>query len=338
MVIVGVGDRAEHGFGLEVAQRVADILRISRPGLLDRCEDHLHRCIGVEASEIGCIASLGGVAIDHLRHHRLLVGIVQLISDDGKRGGDEHSLNVLLAPLDEVVSRNGVAGDDRDTDPGGRILCGECERRRAGDEHREDVSAGRLRLGDCCGVVGSRAIVSILVDSADEQVAADLVTPFREIGTVVAERVLQESYGTIVNQPPPPTPPPGDPNIRSALLEHLTPELAGVIADAFAGPDVLAVQFRGLGGAVGDVAAGETLFSARTANVAINATGLSADGIEAVWKRITPHAVGVYLAFASGRGSDRVEAAYPATTIQRIRTLKAEVDPDGLFNDSFALD
>jgi len=181
------------------------------------------------------------------------------------------------------------------------------------------------------------AIVSILVDSADEQVAADLIGPFREIGTLVAERVLHAGYGTIVNQPPPPTPPPGDPNIRSALVAHLTPELAAVIADVFAGPDVLAVQLRGLGGAVGDVGADETLFSARTANVAINATGLSAEGIDAAWQSVTPHAVGVYLAFDSGRGFDRVEAAYPASTIQRIRALKTEVDPDGLFDDSFAL-
>ena len=43
----------------------------------------------------------------------------------------------------------------------------------------------------------------------------------------------------------------------------------------------------------------------------------------------------MYLSFDSSLRPERIAEAFPPATLARLRTIKAEVDPTGLFSDNF---
>ena len=121
----------------------------------------------------------------------------------------------------------------------------------------------------------------------------------------------------------------GEPHSRSALIEHVTPEFARAAVAMLDAGDSYFFQFRAVGGAVADVPEGETAYSHRSANFSVVAMGASPRALDASWAAVAAHAEGMYLSFDTSLRPERITTAFPPAVIERLRAIKAEVDPDG---------
>ena len=101
------------------------------------------------------------------------------------------------------------------------------------------------------------------------------------------------------------------------------------------------VQLRVLGGAVRNVAPGETAYAHRDRDYFVAVLGLWLDPSEdgaphrawtaATWDSIKQYRQGVYVNFLANEGEDRIHEAYPAATYERLAVVKARYDPENIF-------
>ncbi len=63
--------------------------------------------------------------------------------------------------------------------------------------------------------------------------------------------------------------------------------------------------------------------------------GTNSDRLEKVWAPLRTHFVGLYSSFETDESPARVREAFPPATLARLKALKAEVDPDDVFNANF---
>lgn len=129
----------------------------------------------------------------------------------------------------------------------------------------------------------------------------------------------------------------GEPNGRSGLIDHVTPEIAEAAAEGVRSGAVYWFQLRAVGGAVADVAPDATAYANRDANFAAVALGAHAGDLDRAWDPLRPHLSGLYLSFETGLDEERLEAAFPEPTLSRLRALKRRYDPDNMFRDNFNL-
>ena len=129
------------------------------------------------------------------------------------------------------------------------------------------------------------------------------------------------------------------PATRAGLVEHVTPELAELLADLVGAGDADMVQLRAVGGAVNDVAPEATAYAHRTQNFSLLASGRGSrrEQLDAWWRRLAPHLHGVYLSFETNQSPDRVAEAFPPATLARIGRLKAVYDPEHVFHGNFGV-
>ena len=76
-------------------------------------------------------------------------------------------------------------------------------------------------------------------------------------------------------------------------------------------------------------------YSHRSANFSVVALGANSDRLDASWEAVAAHGQGMYLSFDTSLRPERIAEAFPPATLERLRAIKAEVDPDGLFGDNF---
>jgi hypothetical protein len=124
---------------------------------------------------------------------------------------------------------------------------------------------------------------------------------------------------------------------RSGLLEHITREAAEAIEAMMKSGDILIMQFRSMGGAVGDVPKDAMAWSHRTQNFSVIAASARSQvpRLNANWARLHPHLNGMYLSFETDTDPDRLLDAFPEPVLTRLRGLKAEWDPDDVFDRNF---
>ena len=101
-----------------------------------------------------------------------------------------------------------------------------------------------------------------------------------------------------------------------------------------------AVQLRALGGAMARVPADATAFAHRDRALLVNVAAIMADGAERpvheAWVdrlsgRLMGGAGGAYVGFLGDEPEERVRAAYPGATWDRLAAVKAQYDPDNVF-------
>jgi len=99
-------------------------------------------------------------------------------------------------------------------------------------------------------------------------------------------------------------------------------------------------QLRVQGGAIARVAPDATAFAHRTAPITVNVfcfyNGADDRPRRAEWVQEMSAALdqgesGVYVNFLADEGPDRLRAAYPGATWDRLRAVKARLDPDNFF-------
>jgi FAD/FMN-containing dehydrogenase len=121
-----------------------------------------------------------------------------------------------------------------------------------------------------------------------------------------------------------------DHDAAAAMLEHLRAATAPMAA----------VQLRILGGAMARVPAGATAFAHRDRRIMVNVAAMYQRAEERelheAWVAglaagLGTAAPGAYAGFLGDEGADRVRAAYPGATWDRLTAVKARYDPENLF-------
>jgi FAD/FMN-containing dehydrogenase len=129
---------------------------------------------------------------------------------------------------------------------------------------------------------------------------------------------------------------------RTTFMEAVDRDVAGAIVDRLEPSSALvrAVQLRVLGGAAARVEPDATAFAHRQRRIMVNVGAVYATPDEApvheAWVRDTADALrqgddGAYVNFLGDEGEERVRAAYPGRTWERLAEVKRRYDPDNLF-------
>ncbi|UOE43497.1 LLM class flavin-dependent oxidoreductase [Agromyces larvae] len=180
------------------------------------------------------------------------------------------------------------------------------------------------------------AQVMAMVDSPDPDTVIERLQPLAAAAPLVGQQVQLTTYRAVISNASDEThSAEGEPLARTAVIGRITPEFA---RDAEAFLDSGATYFfqlRAMGGAVHDVSADATAFAHRDAEFSVAAMGTQASRTDERWAElIEPHSSGAYVSFDTRRGADAAARAYPGDTLERLRAIKAEVDPAGLFRDN----
>ncbi|MEV6781249.1 BBE domain-containing protein [Streptomyces sp. NPDC051098] len=121
------------------------------------------------------------------------------------------------------------------------------------------------------------------------------------------------------------------------MLDHVTREAAEAIEEMIKSGDVMIVQFRSMGGAVHDTPRDRMAWSHRTQNFSVLAASARSyeTRLAAHWGKLYPLLNGMYLSFETDTDPARLLDAFPEPALTRLRQLKAEWDPDEVFNRNF---
>jgi Berberine and berberine like len=90
---------------------------------------------------------------------------------------------------------------------------------------------------------------------------------------------------------------------------------------------------------VNDVDLAATAYAHRHQNFNVSSVAIGApeDEFRDHWDGLRPHLDGLYTNFETDARPERIDDAFPGETLSRLRRLKAEYDPDDVFNQSFPI-
>jgi len=188
---------------------------------------------------------------------------------------------------------------------------------------------------------GSSPLVRLLNVYAgdDTRAAIDALTPLLEIGPLLDQQAQLAPYAAIVS-PQGARHDGGDsPLISNGFAEQLTPELGERLADGLRTRVAPWLAIRSVGGAVADVDPAATAYAHRHQNFNVSSVGFGAseDDFLGHWDGLRPHLDGLYISFEADRRPERLHDAFPGETLTRLRRLKAQYDPDEVFDQNFPI-
>lgn len=182
------------------------------------------------------------------------------------------------------------------------------------------------------------AFTMTLIDSADPDTIIERLQPFARLAPLLQQSVQLTTYPQVMaNADLGPQHGSGEPYTRSGLVDSITPEIAASAARFLASGATHFFSIRSVGGAVADVAEDATAYAHRSAAFSIAAFGSSDVRLGEAWSELASHSRGLYLSFETSLRPERIEEAFPPATLARLRAIKAEVDPDAVFSDNFAI-
>jgi FAD/FMN-containing dehydrogenase len=181
------------------------------------------------------------------------------------------------------------------------------------------------------------AFVAYAGDVADGERA---IAPLRALAEPLADMVRPMSYAEMY--------PPEEEEYRPvAVAKTMFVDSAGLgaaetIVERVQASDAMmaATQMRVLGGAVARVPADATAYAHRDSRIMVNVAAMYQDPEErpkhAAWvtglaDELRQGNDGAYVGFLADEGEERVRAAYPGPTWDRLREIKREYDPDNVF-------
>ena len=188
---------------------------------------------------------------------------------------------------------------------------------------------------------GSIVILGMLCWAGDPVQGERIIAQFRSLAEPLADMVEVTTYPSLF--------PPEDPDYRptavakTMFLDHVDEELAAATLDRLRTADApfVAVQLRALGGASSRVPVEATAYAHRAsrvmANVAAFYDGEQDRPAKAAWVDGTAATLhqgddGAYVNFVADEGPERVRAAYPGRTWDRLVEIKRRYDPTNLFH------
>ncbi|MBN6042141.1 LLM class flavin-dependent oxidoreductase [Amycolatopsis sp. 195334CR] len=296
------------------------------------------------AGGIGYLAREHGLTIDHLR-------AVEMVLADGSavRADDTENADLFWAVRGAGANFGIVTAFEFEVDEVGPVAFAQLTQ-DASDVERYLVEWGQVveqSPRDLTSFVilppprGGRPAVALshtMVHSADRETVLARLEPLAAISPMYAQDVTISSYAAVMDNASDDAPVSrGEPVSRSGLLRHVTPEFAAAAARVLRSGAIGWFQLRAVGGAVADVAADATAYAHRDANFSLVVMGGDDEVVDAAWELLRPFLDGLYLSFESGLRPERLAEAWPPATLSRLRELKSQYDPEGVFDDNFAL-
>ena len=187
---------------------------------------------------------------------------------------------------------------------------------------------------------GQLVIMALMCYAGDIDAGERAVAPFRALAAPVADMVQPMPYPQIF--------PPDEEDYhpiglaRTMFVDHITEREAQTIVEHLQASDaqMRVAQLRVLGGAVARVPADATAYAHRESRIMTNVVALCQDTEEAARRRpwvdsfasaLRQSDAGAYVGFLGEEGQERVRAAYPGSTWERLAAIKATYDPGNLF-------
>jgi FAD/FMN-containing dehydrogenase len=189
---------------------------------------------------------------------------------------------------------------------------------------------------------GQLALIGMMAFSGTPEAAAAALAPFRAIAAPIADLVGPAPYSSMYAMDPPPEMRPAV-SCRSRFVDHVSVETAAKILAALeACPSPMKMgQIRVLGGAYSRVSSETTAFTHRRSKIMVAFLAMYEGGadVTAHFDRWATDAVGTvsqddavaYVNFLGIEGGEGIRAAYPGSTWDRLRQIKAKYDPENLF-------
>jgi FAD/FMN-containing dehydrogenase len=189
---------------------------------------------------------------------------------------------------------------------------------------------------------GKLSIMALLVHAGDVEDGLRAVEPFRALATPIADLLHPMPYPEIY--------PPDDPDYHPLAVGHTMfvdhighGEAESIVEHLNASDATLRVaQLRVLGGAVARVPVEATAYGHRSSRIMVNVAAFH-DGTPADRARrqawvdefagvLNQGDDGAYVNFLAEEGPERVRAAYPGATWDRLVAVKRRYDPDNVFH------
>jgi FAD/FMN-containing dehydrogenase len=187
---------------------------------------------------------------------------------------------------------------------------------------------------------GQLVIMALMCHAGPVDAGERALVPFRNLATPVVDMVRPMPYPEIY--------PPDEEGYhpiavgRTMFVDTITRQTAAVIIDHLreSTAQMRVAQLRVLGGAVARVPADATAYAHRTSRIMVNIAALCQDAEEVAqrtpWVNGFAAALrqgdgGAYVGFLADEGAERVRAAYPGPTWNRLAAIKAKYDPTNLF-------
>jgi FAD/FMN-containing dehydrogenase len=187
---------------------------------------------------------------------------------------------------------------------------------------------------------GELVVLAMVVHAGPTESGEQAVAPFRSLATPIADLLRPMPYPEIY--------PPDDPDYRplaaarTLFLDTVDSSVAGEILDRLATStaQMPVAQLRVLGGAMARVPAEASAFAHRGSRIMANVAAVYATPEEApeheAWVSEVAAALrqadrGAYVNFLADEGEERIRAAYPGGTWDRLAAVKRRYDPANLF-------
>ena len=189
-------------------------------------------------------------------------------------------------------------------------------------------------------VHGKVILFGMIVHVGGGEAGERAVAPFRAIAEPMADMLKEMPYPGIYMEEE------GDfhpiATDRTMFVDRIDEETAATLMERIESSDAMmsAAQFRVLGGAMARVPADATAFAHRSSKVMVNVAALfesvedrpKYEGwVQAFADDLRQSDEGAYVNFLEDEGEERIRAAYPGATWDRLREIKGHYDPDNLF-------
>jgi hypothetical protein len=188
---------------------------------------------------------------------------------------------------------------------------------------------------------GRLVVMALMAWTGDPEAGNRAMAPFRALAAPIVDMVQPMPYPQIY--------PPEDDSYhptavgRTMFVERIDRAVAGTIVDNLQASDasMRVAQLRVLGGAVARVPADATAYAHRSSRIMVNLAAFyeGPDDRAVREARVARFASdleqrdkGAYVNFLNDEGEERVRAAYPGATWDRLAAVKARYDPTNLFH------
>ena len=187
---------------------------------------------------------------------------------------------------------------------------------------------------------GELVVLAMLVHAGPVEDGERVLAPFRALAPPVADLLKAVPYPEIY--------PPDDEEYRplaigrTMFMDEIGPGEAEAILDRLRASTAMmpVAQLRVLGGAMARVPADATAFAHRQSRIMVNVAAVFAtpeeEPLHERWvtelaATLRQSDVGAYVNFLADEGDERVRAAYPGATWDRLAAVKRQYDPTNLF-------
>ena len=188
---------------------------------------------------------------------------------------------------------------------------------------------------------GELVIFAIVVYAGDTAAGERAVAPFRALATPIADLITESPYASIY--------PPEDVDYhplavaRTLFMDHIGLDEARTIIERLEASDasMRAAQLRVLGGAIARVPVNATAYAHRASRIMVNVAAFYEGDTDRPskerWVESFADALhqgddGAYVNFLVDEGPERIRAAYPGATWDRLAAIKRRYDPTNLFH------